>query len=182
MSRSASARVIGFDQRLGRFAGAARRPGFTLIELLIVIAIIAALGGLVTVAVLGRKKEATAKLAETDLNSLKSGMKQFFLVYERFPTDDEGVEVLWNKEKLSPDADASKWHKFMEEPMPTDRWGTPWGYRQVSETGDEENFDLWSFGPDKQEGTDDDIKSWKDESELMGSPTDTGTNDKGSGG
>ncbi len=162
------------------------RRGFTLIELLIVIAIIAALGGLVTVAVLGRKKEATAQLAQVDLNSLKDGLKHFALVYERFPTDDEGIEVLWNKEKLSPDADATKWKKFMEEPMTVDRWGTAWGYRQASEHGDTDTFDLWSFGPDKQEGTDDDIKSWKDDTTGTGTPGDTsssgGSAPKGSGG
>ncbi len=162
--------------------GSARSRGFTLIELLIVIAIIAALGGLVTVAVLGRKKEATAKLAETDLNSLKGGLKQFYLVYERFPTDDEGVAVLWSKDKLSPDADATKWHKFMEEPLPNDRWGSPWGYRQASEHGDQDTFDLWSYGPDKQDGNDDDIKSWKDDPTGEGAPAgDSGSSSKGGG-
>lgn len=156
---------------------AAGRRGFTLIELLIVIAIIVALGGLVTVAVLGRKKEATAQLAVIDLQTLKKAMEEFNFNYDRFPTDDEGVEVLWNKEKLSPDADATKWKKFVNEPMPTDRWGTTWGYRQVSEHGDEDTFDLWSFGPDKQEGTDDDVKSWKEDT---GTGTDSGpTGDSG---
>ncbi|HLO40809.1 MAG TPA: type II secretion system major pseudopilin GspG [Phycisphaerales bacterium] len=158
--------------------------GFTLIELLIVIAIIAALGGLVTVAVLGRKKEATAQLAVVDLNTIKKAMKEFNFNFDRYPTDEEGVEVLWNKEKLSPDADQAKWKKFLEEPMPTDRWGTPWGYRQVSEHGDEETFDLWSFGPNKLEGDDDDVKSWKDEEagEGGGSGAGSGSSGGGSGG
>jgi general secretion pathway protein G len=161
----------------------AGRRGFTLIELLIVIAIIAALGGLVTVAVLGRKKEATAQLAVVDLNTIKKAMKEFNFNFDRFPTDEEGVEVLWNKEKLSPDAEATKWKKFLEEPMPTDRWGTPWGYRQVSEHGDEETFDLWSFGPNKQEGDDDDVKSWKDEGEGEAGDSSTGSSGStGSGG
>lgn len=143
--------------------------GFTLIELLIVIAIIAALGGLVTVALLGRKKEATRGLAEHDLSVIKQGMKLFYLTYERFPSEEEGVEVLWNKDLLSPDSDVAKWKKFLEEPMPMDRWGSPWGYRQVSEHGDEETFDLWSFGPDRQEGTEDDITSWKVDQDGVGS-------------
>ncbi|MBL8962957.1 MAG: type II secretion system major pseudopilin GspG [Phycisphaerae bacterium] len=142
--------------------------GFTLIELLIVIAIIAALGGLVTVALLGRKKEATRGLAEHDLSVIKQGMKLFYLTYERFPTEEEGVEVLWNKDLLSPDADAAKWKKFLDEPMPMDRWGSPWGYRPVSEHGDEETCDIWSPGPDRQDGTEDDITSWKTEADGLG--------------
>jgi hypothetical protein len=49
--------------------------------------------------------------------------------------------------------------------MPLDRWGQAWGYRQVSENGDEKMYDLWSNGPDKQEGTEDDIVSWTTEDE-----------------
>ncbi|MCC6425773.1 MAG: type II secretion system major pseudopilin GspG [Phycisphaerales bacterium] len=172
--------------RLSRPLSARAGRGFTLIELLIVLAIIAALGGLVTVAVLGRKKEATAKFAEVDMGTIKEAMRLFFLSYERFPTEEEGIDVLWNKEKLSPDADAAKWKKFLEEPMPNDRWGTPWGYRQMSEHGDEDTYDLWSAGPDKQEGTDDDIKNWKDDTEGLGAdgtgPAGDSGASKGSGG
>ena len=180
MSRHQSPHIQG-GSRL-RAGGVSR--GFTLLELMIVIAIIVALGGLVTYAVMGRKKEATAQFAVIDLQTLKKAMEEFNFNFDRYPTDEEGVEVLWNKEKLSQDADAAKWKKFLTEPMPMDRWGSPWGYRQVSEHGDESTFDLWSFGPDKQEGTDDDVKSWKDDTgpggESSGTP-DAGTT-KGTGG
>jgi hypothetical protein len=54
--------------------------------------------------------------------------------------------------------------------MPNDRFGNAWGYRQVSEHGEEDKYDLWSAGRDKQEGTGDDINSWKsDEASGAGS-------------
>jgi general secretion pathway protein G len=160
---------------------ARRRAGFTLIELLIVIAIIVAIGGLVTVSLVGRKKEANAQLAQQDINTLKQALRMFNVTYDRYPTDEEGVEVLWDKEKLDPDADAAKWKKFLEEPMASDRWGSPWGYRQVSEHGDQDTFDLWSPGPDKQEGTEDDVKTWKDDAEGMPSDASGGGSNSGGG-
>jgi len=156
-----------------------RRSAFTIIEVMIVLVIILALSGIVAVNLLGRKKQADEQLAAIDLNTIKSALKMFRLDYDRWPTDDEGLEVLWNIEALDPDADETKWHKYLEEPMPTDRWGHEWGYSEVSENGDESNYDLWSDGPDGEEGTDDDITSWTETDggygdDLMPPPPDNG--------
>lgn len=145
------------------------RAAFTLIEVMIVIAIILALSGLIGVALFSRQREAKANLAQIDMNSLKSGLKQFYLDFDRYPTDEEGLAVLWSKESLSPDADQAKWKTYIEEPMVNDRWGRPWGYRQMSEHGDETKFDLWSNGPDGEPETDDDIVSW-DKADEGGEP------------
>lgn len=160
------------------------RRGFTLIEVLIVIAIIVALGGLVAVTLLGKKKEANTGLAQADLNTVSQALKAFALKYDRFPSDEEGIEVLWNKDKLNPESDAAKWSKELEKAMPNDRWGKPWNYRQKSEHGDEETFDLWSNGPDGEEGTEDDIVSWDKNADASGNPTPSGggTSNSGSGG
>jgi general secretion pathway protein G len=142
------------------------RAGFTLIEVMIVIAIVLALSGLIGVALFRQRDAAKADLVRTDMNSLKAALDLFRLDYDRYPTDEEGLAVLWDKNKLSAssggdtEADAAKWKGYMKDPLPNDKWGSAWGYRQVSEHGDETKFDLWSFGPDKQEGTEDDIVSW----------------------
>lgn len=158
----------------------ARGRGFTLIEILIVIAIIVALGGLVAVNLLGKKKDAKIGLAKTDLNTLRMGLKGFSVKYDRFPTDEEGLEVLWSKDKLDSEADQTKWAKELESPMPNDQWGKPWGYRQKSEHGEEDSFDLWSNGPDGEEGTEDDITSWPKE-DAGGVPSGTSKSGKGTG-
>lgn len=157
--------------RSGFRRGAARR-GFTLIEVMIVIAIILALTGLIAVNVLGRQKQAKADLCKIDMNNIKSALKQFRLDFDRYPTDEEGVKALWDKNAVvtDSDADAAKWRKYLDEPMPNDRWGKPWNYKQASDHGDEDIYDLWSNGADGQEGTDDDIVSWNKEDEGGAGP------------
>lgn len=136
------------------------RRAFTLIEVLIVLAIVLALGGIVGVAVLGRGDDAKVDLARVDLNSLEAGLKQFRFDFGRWPTDDEGLAVLWDEEMLDPDADAEKWRGYLDKPLINDRWDNPYEYRAESEFGEEDGlYDLWSNGPDGEEGTDDDIMS-----------------------
>lgn len=140
------------------------RRAFTLIEVLIVLGIVLALSAIVGVSVLGRRDDAKLKLAQTNLNVLKGGIKLFVLDFDRHPTDDEGVAVLWNKELLDAEAEEGTWKNYLEEPMANDPWGNPWGYRAESENG--ATYDLWSNGPDGEEGTEDDINSWKAEDEA----------------
>ncbi|MDX2132582.1 MAG: type II secretion system major pseudopilin GspG [Planctomycetota bacterium] len=151
--------------RNGRGVLRRMRRAFTLIEVMIVILIVLALGGLVAYNLLGKKEEADDKLVEIDMNTLKRALKDFRFTHNRYPTDDEGLAVLWNKEATSDEEVVKKWTKLLEEPMPTDRYGNQWGYRQQSEHSEESIYDIWSYGRDKLEGTDDDIVSWKKEGE-----------------
>ncbi len=140
---------------------AARRRGFTLIEVLIVIVIILAIAGLVAVNLFGSKESADKSIAEIDLKGLRNALQQFRLDFNRYPTDEEGLAVLWNKSTLTTEADQTKWHQYIIEAKPNDAWGKPWGYKQKGEKAPEGMFDLWSTGPDMEEGTADDINVWK---------------------
>lgn len=139
-----------------------RRGGFTLIEVLIVLAIVLALSAIVGLALFQRQDQAETQLAEQELNTLERAMRMFRLDFGRYPNEEEGLEVLWDSEALDADADEAKWTgPYLEEPIPTDRWDNEWGYRAESEHGNE--YDLWSNGPDGEEGTEDDITSWTEE-------------------
>jgi len=155
--------------------------GFTLIEVMIVIFIVLALGGLVAYNLMGKKDEAVNSLARADMNTIKAGLKMFRFEHGRYPTDEEGLAVLWDKERMSDEEEVKKWRKQLEAPMPKDRFGNEWGYRQVSEHGEESTYDMWSYGPDKIEGTDDDIVSWDKDAETGGTP-DTGSGSSGNTG
>lgn len=144
------------------------RRGFTLIEVLIAIAIVVALGAIVGINLLGSRDQADKDTAMIQLNSIQDAMLQFQLVYRRFPTEDEGLSVLWDKEVLDVEDEAleEKWTKFLTKPAPKDLWGNEWQYRVPGEFGDP--YDIWSAGPDREEDTEDDIKSWSAESEEGG--------------
>lgn len=140
--------------------------GFTLIEILIVLAIVLLLASLVSVSLFARRDQADIQLTQVNINTLRSALDQFRLDYRRYPTDEEGLEVLWAKETLDPDADQTVWSKYLSEPMTADTWGNPYGYSTESDdfamdSGDEEDagpsYQLWSNGPDGEESTEDDI-------------------------
>lgn len=130
--------------------------GFTILELMIVLAILIAIMGIVLVNVMGQKGKADTKIAQAQIKAFEGMLNNFKVDLNRWPTDEEGLASLWSKDALSDDADKEKWGgPYVTEPKPKDEWGTEWIYRAPSEaTG--KPF-IASAGPDKQEGTDDDI-------------------------
>ena len=132
------------------------RPAFTLIELMIVIAILLALGGLVLVNLMPRRQEADINLTSVQIDQIVSALKFFQLDMKRFPTEEEGLAALWGMDVIQDEEEAERWKgKYMDR-IPSDTWGSEWIYREPSET---EGFpyDIVSLGPDKEEGTEDDI-------------------------
>lgn len=133
------------------------RRAFTLIEVMIVIGIILALSGLIGVALFARRGEAKEGMVKTDLNTLRQAMDFFRLDFDRWPTQDEGLAVLWDKSVLDPESDERKWKPYLTRPMPNDQWGRAWGYSAESDRV-EGMYEIWSFGPNGIDGDDDDIR------------------------
>lgn len=121
-----------------RQARRAASRGVTLIEILIVLAIIGLIAGGVAVV-------AIPKYAESQKNQAKIDARTIHPIAEKFKVDHPGqcptVEQLRAEKELSA---ASKI---------TDPWETPYAIR----CGDEDIM-VMSFGPDKKEGTQDDIR------------------------
>src|SRR5690606_4773965 len=129
---------------------------------MIVIAIILAISGLVGVALFQQRDKAKDNLVRVDLKTLKAAMDQFRLTYDRYPTDEEGLAVLWNQDSLDPDAQGGEgaWHEFVSAPMPRVQYGHEWVYVAEGDTR-EGYYDLYSVGRDGEEGTEDDISVWE---------------------
>jgi general secretion pathway protein G len=113
--------------------------GVTLIEILIVLAIVGLIAGGVAVVAVPKYQEAQKKQAQTDARTIHPAAEKYRVDHpgEQCPT----VELLREKKELSA---ASKI---------TDPWDTP--YKIIC--GDEDLMVL-SLGPDKKEGTADDIR------------------------
>lgn len=128
-----------------------RIRGFTLIELLLVLVILAVLAALVIPKFTGRSQQARETAAKTDISRIATAIAAFEIDTGRFPTSEEGLNAL-----ISQPAGVTNWHQAFSK-MPIDPWGNPYQYRYPGQDNPN-GFDVYSFGPDGREGTDDDIR------------------------
>lgn len=128
--------------------------GFTLIEILLVVIIIGILVSLVAPKLAGRSEEARVQAAKADIDG---GVSLALDLYEvdngRFP--DKLTDLVTKA------SGADNWRgPYLKKGMPKDPWGNEYIYNYPG-SHNPSGYDLFSKGPDKQEGTDDDITNWE---------------------
>jgi len=141
-----------------------RRRGFTLMELLLVMAILVILLGLVAPRFLGTQKKANVNAAKSQIGLFKSPLEMFALDMNSYPTTDQGLSSLLEApEDLE---NTSQWQgPYLDSDVPQDPWGRDYQY-EYPPTRQERDFpDIWSVGPDGEDGTEDDIGNWPTEGE-----------------
>ncbi len=144
----------------------ARRKGFTLLEVLLVVGILALLAAFVVPNLVRRGDEAydnIARMAVGRTGELSTQIKKYRLDVGRYPDTDEGLAALFERPN-SIDDDDERWkgpYLDMDPEDLKDPWGQEYNYRCPGEFN-EDSFDLWSNGKDEKEGTDDDIKNWRE--------------------
>jgi general secretion pathway protein G len=144
-----------FPQARPRSLAARRSGGFTLIELLLVLVILAVLAALVVPRITGRGKEAKVTTAKQGISNIKTALKMFEMNCDRFPTSEEGLRAL-----IEPPGNLPGWKGpyLDQQSVPLDPWQQPYMYRCPGQHSND--FDLYSYGPDMQDGGDDDIDNW----------------------
>ena len=123
--------------------------GFTLLEMLVVLVIIGLIAGLVGPQLMGRVDTSKVTAADTQVRMLKSSLDTMRLDIGRYPTKDEGLDLL-----IAPSKDeriATKWHGpyLSEEHVPLDPWGNRYQYDTLPGTT---NVYIYSFGADGEPG------------------------------
>lgn len=126
-----------------------KSKGFTILEMIVVLVMIGLIMGLVGPRLFGQADKAKVETAETQVKMLKGALQVMRLDIGRFPTTEEGLELL-----STPPSDPmikDKWAgPYLEEKLPLDPWDNPYQYRfEPSET---QPFMLYSHGSDRQEG------------------------------
>lgn len=143
-----------------------RRQGFTLMEMLLVLAILVVLMGLVAPRILGTQKKADVSSAKTQIGLLKSALERYALDMKDFPQTEQGLAAL---AKSPTDKEDTKWEGpyVSTAELPKDPWGHDYQYEYPPTHGEVtgDSPDIWSLGPDGEDGTDDDVVSWSKESQ-----------------
>ena len=146
--------------RMGRKRQAARRSGFTLLEVLLVLAILGVIAAMVVPQLMGRQKQASIDQTRISISGLESALDLYAVDHDgEYPPTNPGLEIL-----LVPQQNDPKWKgpylKNVND-LPKDAWGNPFQYEYPGKNqrvGDK--ADIWSWGPDKSNGTADDINNW----------------------
>jgi general secretion pathway protein G len=131
---------------------------FTMMELLVVLAILALLAGLAITnvgGIFGGAQQTAAQLFVKD--SMKSPLFTYKMHMGDYPTTADGLQAL----VTAPSARGDRWHGpyITDSKVPIDPWGEPYQYAYPG-SKNKKDYDLWSKGPDKQSGTEDDIGNW----------------------
>jgi len=136
-----------------------RRAGFTLVELLIVLGILVAMFALVLPRFLGSQKKAKIDLCKTQIGAYRAALERYYIDCDRFPTTEQGLEALG---AVPADLPANvTWHgPYVSSDIGADPWGNPYQYEYPPAQGGGDTPDIWSYGPDGEDGTDDDVCSW----------------------
>lgn len=132
------------------------QQGFSLIEVMVVLLIIGIMASMIAPQILGNQETAMLKKAAVDVRSLENAMEMYKLRNNSFPTTEQGLDALVSAPTIDPLPRNYPENGFIKS-LPKDPWGNDYQLLSPGELG---TIDIFSNGPDREPGTDDDIGNW----------------------
>ncbi len=133
------------------------RAGFTLIEILLVIIIIISLMAVLIPNIRNSMEESRRNTAGIYVSRIGGSIARYELTNGRPPSTEQGLRAL--VERPSGDPVPRRWNQI-EEKLEQDPWGSEYHY-EFPGKNNKTSYDVYSAGPDRQPGTDDDIGNWE---------------------
>jgi general secretion pathway protein G len=133
--------------------------GFTLIEIMVVVVIIGLLAAVILPNVFGNVERAQIAKAKSDIQAIETALTMYKLDNYKYPSTDLGLQALVQRPN---DATVRNWREggYIKR-ISKDPWNNPYQYVFPGTRGQE--YDLYSFGADSQEGgegSNADIGNW----------------------
>ncbi len=116
-----------------------RRRGFSLVELIVVMVILGMLAGLVAIRTRGYLVTSRQNAVKSEFATIMKALETFRIDQGRYPTEDEGLEILIQPTDTWPDGFLSK--------VPKDPWKNEYIYLVQ-----DNRFELICLGADGREG------------------------------
>ena len=102
----------------------------------------------------GRVDQAKIEATKVQMKAIKDALEQYKLDNGFYPTTEQGLKALVEKPNTPPVP--TRWRQYLDK-VPKDAWDQDFIY--VS-PGVNRPFELRSMGPDRKEGTEDDLDVW----------------------
>lgn len=135
-----------------------RRHAFTLMEVMLVLVILVIIGGIAAVAFQTADRNARIKAADAQIKGFSTPLGMYRMDIDDFPASADGLQAL----RTAPSglANPAKWRgPYLDKDVPLDPWENPYSYEYPGKHQTDQP-DIWSFGPDQLDGTEDDIGNW----------------------
>jgi general secretion pathway protein G len=131
--------------------------GFTLLEIMLVVTIIALLVASGIYLTRGQLEFGQEVRIRGDLQAISTQLKLYEAMNGMLPSSEQGLGALVSPPATEPKARA--WRQLLDK-VPVDPWQNQYVYVQPGKNNPR-GFDLFSPGPDRKPGTDDDIGNWE---------------------
>ncbi|MCC6547003.1 type II secretion system major pseudopilin GspG [Candidatus Sumerlaeota bacterium] len=129
---------------------ARKRGGFTFLEIMFVVVIIGILLAIVGPKLAGKSEKARVTATKAQMQAIGTAIKSFEVDNGSYPKELSDL--------LESDDD-NKEAYLDGKALPKDAWDKEFNYKAPGDHN-KKSYDIWSNGPDKEEGTEDDITNW----------------------
>ncbi|MBU1310093.1 MAG: type II secretion system major pseudopilin GspG [Gammaproteobacteria bacterium] len=138
-----------------------KSAGFTLLEVMVVIVILGIIASMVVPNLLENKEAADQQKAMVDIQQLEAALDMYKLRNGFYPVTEQGLQALVVAPTSQPTPRVFPDGGFIKR-LPKDPWGEDYILVSPGQLG---KIDLFTKGPDRTAGTEDDIGNWAENDE-----------------